>query len=231
MGQVCQMCGEERIDDDLERCPRCHQTLLVSEGLPPVPRKPRIPIPPAPNPKPVQEPQASPRPPQEKRHRRPRPQPGPPTPLAQRPHAPSVESSEFGRAVEGAVDFGAKHNNPDTPSREVLAPNLADRDFRPSAPPALSTPAAPQRVTTGPPAPPIWKPTSPADVGHIEPRPSPRPEPNAAAAGPKSGARRRAWVRPGKSPHRDDRGTQGPRHQEAQHSNPLLRDRAVQRSE
>ncbi len=178
MGQVCQMCGEERIDDDLERCPRCHQTLLVSEGLPPVPRKPRIPIPPAPNPKPVQEPQASPRPPQEKRHRRPRPQPGPPTPLAQRPHAPSVESSEFGRAVESAVDFGAKHNNPDTPSREVLAPNLADRDFRPSAPPARSDASRPAAGHDRSASPANLEAHESAHVGHIEPRPSPRPEPN-----------------------------------------------------
>ena len=67
MAQVCQMCGEERIDDDLERCPRCHQTLMVSEGLPPVRRKPRIPIPPESSPKPVEEAQPIPRPAHERR--------------------------------------------------------------------------------------------------------------------------------------------------------------------
>jgi FHA domain len=177
MAQVCQMCGEQRIDDDLERCPRCHQTLMVSEGLPPVRGKPRIPNPPEPTPKPVEEPQRSPRPPRDKRPQRPpRPAPEPPTPLAQRPQAPSVESSEFGRAVESAVDDGARHNNPKIPPHQIPLPNLADRDFRPSPSPRARPDD--RRLVTGrdvSPSSAHQEAHDSANLGRLEPPPSPRP--------------------------------------------------------
>jgi pSer/pThr/pTyr-binding forkhead associated (FHA) protein len=177
MAQVCQMCGEERIDDDLERCPRCHQTLLVSEGLPPVRGKPRIPIQPEPSPKAVEEPQASARPSQEKRHRRPRPQPGEPAPAAGRPQQPpSVESSEFGRMVERYVEHGAKGGKPATPSREVPGPDVED-PFRRPVPPPRARPDAHGRTADRdvPPTPAQPEAHDSRNWGHVAPRPTPRP--------------------------------------------------------
>ncbi len=75
MAQVCHMCGEDRIDDDLERCPRCHQSLLVSQGLPPSRVRTPPSLAPEPGPKPIDEPPPpSPRPAREKRPRAQRPQ-------------------------------------------------------------------------------------------------------------------------------------------------------------
>jgi hypothetical protein len=179
MAQVCRMCGEARIDDDLERCPSCHQSLLVSEGLPPGRVTRPIPIPPEPSPKPVEEPQQRPRPTRkEKRLRPPRPQLELPSPSAQRPQPPPAESSEFGRWLERYVDDGADRDNPAAPSREKPGPDLASPDLGPS-PPQPARPDAQRRLTGlhGSPTSSHEEAHDSSNLGHLQPRPSPRPGP------------------------------------------------------
>ncbi len=176
MAQVCQMCGEARIDDDLERCPRCHQSLLVSEGLPPGRGKRRAPIPPDPGPKPLEEPQLSSPAVPEGRPRRPRPQPGPPAPSAERPQPPAAEASGLGRFLERFVGDSAQHENPATPPRATPGPDLEEPDRGP----ALSPRARPDAIRRLPdrdesPFSARQSDQDSSNVGFLQPRSSPRP--------------------------------------------------------
>ena len=161
MGQVCRMCGEAGIDDELERCPRCHQSLFVSEGLPPGRESRKPPVAPPSSPKPVEVPKQSPAPPREKRTKLMRPQPGPPAPPAPpvspapppapaRPaHAPSVESSEFGRWLDQYVEPSAQPQSPPAAPREAARPAPVPPIIPTAGPPAR--PEILRRSTAKPP--------------------------------------------------------------------------------
>ncbi len=180
MAQVCQMCGEAWIDDDLERCPRCQQSLLVSEGLPPGRGKPRAPIPPepVPKPKPVEEPQLSPPPARERRPRQPRPQPAPPAPSAERPQPPPSQSADYGRLLGRFLGQGAQHENPATPSQMDSGPDLEDPD-RGLAQPSRPRPDAIRRLPDRDESPLSAQPSDQdsSNLGQRQPRSSTRPGP------------------------------------------------------
>jgi FHA domain len=135
MAQVCQMCGESRIDDDLERCPVCHQSLMVSEGLPPGRGKLRPPTQAVPGPKPVLEPPEGSPPVREKRKKRRPAEPDPSASPVERPHVPLAESSEFGRLLERYVGDGRKHDDDAAPAREKPGHQFDEPDAGPVHPP------------------------------------------------------------------------------------------------
>ena len=138
MAQVCQMCGKASIDDDLERCPRCQNSLLVSEGLPPGRGKARPSMPPQPRSRPVDEPQLGSPPVPQKRPRRPRSESGPPSPPLERPQPLSPESSDFGRVLNRLVGDSAPVENPATPPRAIpeVDPEGPERAPAPRSSPA-----------------------------------------------------------------------------------------------
>ncbi len=187
MAQFCQMCGEAEIADDHERCPRCQQSLLVSEGLPPR-AKPQPPRPPVPSPKVEETPRQTPVPAQEKRPRRPRPSPAPPAPAPPPPapapqlgfQPPNPESSEFGRWVERFIDDGVNHDRQASPSREKPLPEVDIPDSGPPLPPRRRVAAS--GLYPGPaqlPSPPEQKGLEPVTPGldRLGPRQEPRPQP------------------------------------------------------